>query len=69
MAVQIDDEQKTSKPVFISQTIDFKLTAFPVELTIGKPISQVEVFDFTSYHAPPFKNKQPVYLTNSIFRI
>ena len=27
------------------------------------------IFDFTKYHAPPFKSKLPVYLDFSVFRI
>ena len=69
LSVQIKDEQKTSEAIIVSHTGYFNLIAIPVELSIGAPSSQVEVFDFTSYHAPPFKSKQPVYLTNSIFRI
>lgn len=31
--------------------------------------SQERVFDFTNYHAPPFKSKLPVYLSNSVFKV
>lgn len=32
-------------------------------------LTQKSVFDFSSYHAPPYKSKQPVYLANSVFRV
>ncbi len=31
--------------------------------------SHKRIFDFTSYHAPPFACTQPVYIVNSVFRV
>jgi len=69
LSVKIVDSQKANKSFVVFRIQDFKQFDFPVTVKIGEPVSQVPVFDFSSYHAPPFKNKQPVYLTNSIFRI
>ena len=45
---------KVQGPIFINSLI----SDFPIF-----------VFDFSKYHAPPFKSKEPPYLTNSTFRI
>jgi hypothetical protein len=34
-----------------------------------KLFQQVEVFDITNYHAPPFKAKLPAFLLTGILRI
>ena len=67
--VKVSDSQKCSKHISNPKQIHFNLLPNFVILAIGEPASQVEVFDFSSYHAPPFKSKAPVYITNSIFRI
>ncbi len=69
LSIKIDKEQKCSKSIIIPHSNDIKqFLTLPV-FTLGELSSQIEVFDFSSYHAPPFKNWQPVYLTNCTFRI
>jgi hypothetical protein len=67
--VKIQDSQKVSKSSLDFRLSEIKQFAFASDLKIAEPSSQVQVFDFSSYHAPPFKSKRPVYLTNSIFLI
>ena len=67
--VKITDAQKTGPSIIVRNATDFKQIYTPVALTIGETVNKIILFDFTFYHAPPFKNKQPVYLMNSIFRI
>ena len=69
VCVKIIDAQKESKQISVQHSTNFKSQNIPVILSIGKPSSQVDAFNFANYHAPPFKNKLPVYLANNIFRI
>jgi hypothetical protein len=69
LSVKIDDSQKITKSSLSFRLNVFKQFDLPVIIKIGETVTRVNVFDFSSYHAPPFKNKQPVYLINSIFRI
>ena len=70
LSVKIVDAQQSSKSTITPQSINFKLLSLQTLIALSEPcFSQVESFDFSNYHAPPFKSKQPVYLTNSIFRI
>jgi len=69
LSVKIDDSQKTNKCVTDFRLNEFKQLDFSLTVKFNEPVSHIPAFDFSSYHAPPFRNKQPVYLTNSIFRI
>lgn len=70
VSVKIVDAQKSSKSTITPQSINFKLLSTQTLLTFCEQcLAQVEVFDFSNYHSPPFKSKHPVYLTNSVFLI
>ena len=69
LSVKIVDAQKNTKHIIVPCSIDFKQLCTYVVPSIGEPFSKIVAFDFSNYHAPPFKSKTPVYLTNSIFRI
>jgi hypothetical protein len=66
---KITDNQKAASKIALPPNSFAK--AF-TNIALGKtekPFRQVEIFDITSYHAPPFKTKLPVYLVSSILRI
>lgn len=70
LSVKIVDAQKSSKSTITPHPLNFKLLSTQTLISINKPcFAQFGFFDFSNYHAPPFKCKQPVYLTNRIFRI
>ena len=67
--VKINDNQKVSKSAVDFRLSQIKQFAVAPIMAIGEPTPQVRVFDFSSIHAPPFKDKLPVFLRNSVFRI
>ncbi len=69
LSLKIVDSQKESKSILIKASNDFKNFSYPVNLTADKTHPHFELFDFSSYHAPPFKIKLPVYLVNSVFLV
>ena len=69
VSVKLTDNQKTTSQLYIPKNNFVKQLSTIYSFSVLVPPSQVIVFDFVNYHAPPFKSKQPVYLTNSIFRI
>jgi hypothetical protein len=69
LLIKIVDAQQESKCILIQTNNLFKQVDYPEILILGETYSHFEVFDFSSYHAPPFKIKLPVYLVNSVFRI
>ena len=52
----IQDYKNDLKPIVSLKPIDFS-------------ISFIVTRDISNYHAPPFKTKLPVFLSNSVFRI
>lgn len=70
LSFKIADDQKCSNNFITPQTVNFNhLYTLPSVSLCNECFSQKAIFDFSCYHAPPNKNKQPVYLINSIFRI
>ena len=70
LSVKIVDSQKCSNSTIIPQSNFFKQVFTQTLITLCETcFSQNDVFDFSNYHAPPFKSKHPVYLTNSVFLI
>ena len=68
VSAKLTDNQKAASQLTAPNNCSKQLNSV-VSLLVSKPVSHVIVFDFTRYHAPPFKNKLPVYLANHIFRI
>ena len=67
--IKLTDSQKATSQLIVSNKNLVKLffgSSFQIQQI---PNSQVNVFDFTNYHAPPFKSKLPVYLNCCVFRI
>ena len=69
LTLKIVDAQKSTDQIIVPCSVDFKQICTYVVPSIVEPFSKIVAFDFSNYHAPPFKSKTPVYLTNSIFRI
>lgn len=67
-SIKLKDNHKASSQVLTPQT-DFIKQLHGVLLPFNLVIAPVVVFNFSNYHSPPFKSKQPVYLDNSTFRI
>lgn len=69
LSLKIVDSQQESKCILIQAYNHFIQVDRPVNLILGETHSHFEIFDFSSYHAPPFKIKLPVYLVNSVFLV
>jgi len=67
--VKIDDNQKLSKSAIGFRLGEIRHFVFTHEVKIGVPTSRARVFDFATIHAPPFKDRIPVFLWNNVFRI
>src|SRR5215510_10536991 len=65
---KITDTQKAASKIVLPPNSFSTITAAVSEQheTIYQ---RVDVFDITSYHAPPFKTKLPVYLAGSVLRV
>ena len=68
IAVKIKDNQCLSKNSGGPKQFDFKQFQF-CAVTIGECLPKIGAFDFSKYHAPPFKFRPPIYLTAKVFRI
>jgi hypothetical protein len=68
LVVKITGSQYNSPSVILRANFIKQLATF-INTTSSSLFRQDRVFDFTNYHAPPFKNKLPVYLANNIFRV
>jgi hypothetical protein len=66
---KITDNQKISSQVVLPVNSFAKALTTVAFQKSEKLFAQVEVFDISNYHAPPFKTKLPVYLRSSILRI
>lgn len=69
VSVKLTDSQKASAQVIAPTQNLVKNLDVAIVLAILFTNSNVKVFDFSKYHAPPFKFKQPVYLSINVFRI
>jgi hypothetical protein len=69
VSIKLSDNQKNVSCIVSPGNNFVKYFSSVICLFVSLPASQFEAFDFANYHAPPFKSKQPVYLTNSIFRV
>ena len=69
LSLKLTDNHKTATQLAVPNNNFVKQLSVIASFETLNPISQVTLFDFTYYYAPPFKSKQPVYLANSIFRI
>ena len=69
ISLKLSENQKNSSQIIIPGNIFFKHISYFVSFLVFDFSSPLFVFDFTNYHAPPFKSKQPVYLTNNVFII
>ena len=67
--VKLTENHKTASQIVIPVTDFVRYFDSFFSVAVPKWAPQIVVFDFTNYHAPPFKSKQPVYLANSVFRI
>ncbi len=69
LKIKISDSQKNVQHLsFNNVSCDNHLFG-TVILSDSEVFTNIRIFDFSLYHAPPFKIKQPVYLTNCIFLI
>lgn len=69
ISLKLSENQKNSSQIIIPGNIFFKHISYFVSILVFDFSAPLFVFDFTNYHAPPFKSKQPVYLTNNVFII
>ncbi len=69
IAVKITDSQKATSQINFPSGIFTKQISSTVLLTFNFTDIQLKAFDFSRFHAPPFKSKQPVYLMNSVYRV
>ena len=69
LLVKLTDEYRNLACVdFLKSFTTFNALASVFIQTIT-PTTPTLVFDFSRYHAPPFKSKESIYLRNRIFRI
>ena len=69
VSVKLADNQKIPTQLTISNKSFIKIFKAFISFSVPTLKSHALAFDFTRYHAPPYKSKLPVYLANSIFRI
>jgi hypothetical protein len=69
VSVKLSDNQKTTTQLNAPHNSFVKKINPLVSFSVPTLESHAVAFDFTKYHAPPFKSKLPVYLVNSIIRI
>lgn len=68
-SLKLTDSQKTSTVVTSPSKSFIKLSTATIPCLISLTPKFNFVFNFSKYHAPPFKSKEPVYLLNSVIRI
>lgn len=69
VSVKITDNQKASAQLSAPQNNFVKQISTCIIALVLTPFSDNCLNDFSCYHAPPFKTKQPAYISNHIFRI
>ncbi len=69
VSLKLTDSQKTSTEVTSPSNSFVKHITATIPCLISLSPRHNFVFNFSKYHAPPFKSKDPVYLLNSVIRI
>lgn len=69
VSLKLTDSQKTSTEVTSPSNGFVKHLTATIPCLISLSPRHNFVFNFSRYHAPPFKSKEPVYLLNSVIRI
>lgn len=69
VSLKLTDSQKIATQVNFPSNSFVKLIAATLPCLISLSPRNNFVFNFSTYHAPPFKSKEPVFLLNSVIRI